>query len=579
MVRYLFWAAVILVMAACSNSNNAAVDKSFVSDSDDVAVNESGGSDADVLADNMDSAVSDVESTESDATADNAADDDVVYEEGVIVTGSGPVKGVKTTLSWVFKGIPYAAPPVGSLRWKLPVKPEPWSTVRTADTFGNICPQYNTSGTVTGDEDCLTLNVWTPDLKPDIKRPVMVFIHGGGHEQGSGSLQMYDGTHLGGINVLVTINYRVGPFGFLAHPVLTVEGGDTASGDYGMHDQIFALKWVKDNIAKFGGDPERVMIFGQSAGSVSVCRLVASDKAAGLFSSASLMSGACVATKLADAEKKGTAMVTKLGCDAESDVAACMRSKSMTDVMKIFTPMTDGTGSLGKNSFDGVVDGYLLSDMPHNIISGGKYNKVPIIIGTTSEENGKNAPDLTTEDEYKQAVLNLFLAAGISSAQAPNLRDLAVAQYPVSEFGTPRAAYVALTTDVKFTCLSRRDSRTFVAMQDKPVFRYWFRQVPENGGAEFQKAGAFHGIDLFYLFETLPFLMVTPSDNDNHIMEEMNLLWTTFAYDGDVSMLQSVYWPKYDTTNEQLLYIDKDMKLGADPRGSQCDFWDKILGW
>ena len=232
--------------------------------------------------------------------ADARKDDAPVRIESGQVSGQrvGDDGGVR-----VYKGIPFAAPPVGKLRWQPPQPPAAWDGVRACNAFGSICPQAPyPPGSVYAQapqpqsEDCLYLNLWTAAARPDEKRPVMVWIHGGALTRGSSSIPAYDGTALArkGV-VLVTINYRLGPFGYFAHPALSKESPHGASGNYGVLDQIAALQWVKSNIAAFGGDPERVTIFGESAGSWSVCALLATPQAKGLFQRAIGESGGCFA--------------------------------------------------------------------------------------------------------------------------------------------------------------------------------------------------------------------------------------------------------------------------------------------
>lgn len=218
-----------------------------------------------------------------------------------VQTTSGPITGTPLNDVLVFKGIPYAKPPVGPLRWRAPVPPEPWDQPRAMTDYGPSCPQPRASMggwdrhvfPIHQSEDCLYLNVWTPAKAPSDRLPVMVWIHGGGFVQGSGSMRFYDGQNLArrGV-VVVTLNYRLGPFGFFNHPALQTESDDGSAGNYGLRDQIAALKWIQDNIAALGGDPGNVTIFGESAGGVSVATLMTSPPAQGLFHKAIAQSGA-----------------------------------------------------------------------------------------------------------------------------------------------------------------------------------------------------------------------------------------------------------------------------------------------
>lgn len=514
-----------------------------------------------------------------------------------MITASGPVRGDARGETYAFLGIPFAASPTGDRRWRLPEPPAPWTVVRDAADFGPMCPQYDSGGAVVGDEDCLTLNVWTARAALDTGdggdgggRPVMVFIHGGGHEQGgsatmAGDRALYDGRDLAerhGV-VVVTINYRLGPFGFLAHPTLTAEGGPAASGNYGMHDQLAALRWVRDNVAAFGGDGARVTVFGQSAGSVSVCRLVASPLAAGLFARAILHSGACVATPLATAEGKGAAVARALGCEGAGDVPACLRGKSTAEIMATLDPIEGGgTETLGRQSYDGVVDGYAVPATPRDRIAAGRHNAAAIVVGSTSAENGRNAPRIATEAEYEAAVRAYFARSGLP----PAIAGRALAAYPVADYASPRAAYVALTSDVKFACQARRDARLFAASQAAPVYRYWFDHVPEASGAVGRFLGAFHGVDLPFVFRVLEFATAgggryVPTAGDEAVADAMQGYWARFAATGDPNGAGEggvVAWPRYDVGREPYLRLAVPVTVGEQVRGAQCDFWDGLSG-
>lgn len=536
-------------------------------------------------------------------------------------TSHGPVRGVREGVGdssvLAFRGIPYAAPPTGQRRWRLPEPPAPWSAVREARAFGAVCPQYE-SDAVVGDEDCLTLNVWAPAAEidglshrygadprvvgdPNVEAvaegplPVLVWIHGGGHEQGSsavmaGDRALYDGRDLAGEHglVVVTINYRLGPFGFLAHPDLTTEGGRTASGNYGMHDQLLALRWVHDNAAAFGGDPGRVTIAGQSAGAVSVCRLIASPLAEGLFHRAILQSGGCPATPLDRAEANGRRVAQDAGCDAAPDVPACLRDRSTAEIMATHSPLEGGgTESLGRNAYDGVIDGYAVPEAPGERIAAGRHHPVPVIVGATSAENGRSAPPIADEAAFEAAVRAYFVRSGLPAA----LADRAIEAYPVADYPTPRDAYVALTSDLKFACTARNDARRFHAAQSEPVWRYWYDHVAENVGALARNLGAYHGAELPFLFGVLDFQTragrYVPGPGDLAVSAAMQGYWARFAATGDPNGSGAVgggagggsgngdalAWPRYDLEREPALRFAAPTTIVARVRGAQCDFW------
>ena len=253
----------------------------------------------------------------------------------VIQLDSGPISGKVEDGVRIFSGIPYAAPPVGELRWKPPQPIASWKQVRNSTVFGPSCPQPTQQDAGKFSEDCLYLNVWTTAKSPAERLPVMVWIHGGAFNIGSGSQPEYDGRNLAGKGVVVvTINYRLGPLGFLVHPLLSKESAQDTSGNYGLLDQIAALKWVQRNIAAFGGDPDRVTIFGESAGSKSVTLLMISPLSAGLFQRAIAESGGPMIGSeylnpaydgnMAKASKRGQELASKLGCGNTEDVLAAM---------------------------------------------------------------------------------------------------------------------------------------------------------------------------------------------------------------------------------------------------------------
>ena len=312
-----------------------------------------------------------------------------LVEGAPVDDGRGPAGDVLA-----FRGIPYAAPPVGDLRWRPPEAPESWDGVRLAQESGAPCWQRispDTSiwsrGELDRSEDCLYLDLWTAAAGDAGPRPVMVWFHGGSHEVGHGSSLIFDGAALArkGV-VLVSINYRLGSFGFLAHAALTAESEHGSSGNYGLLDKIAALEWVRDNAAAFGGDQSRVTIFGQSAGSMSVCSLVASPLAAGLFHRAIGQSAGCF-TPLEDleqAERRGVLLADELGVAADgaaAEIAAAMRAASAEDVLA-------GSGSSGwSDGSKTVVDGWYLPDQPSAIYARGEHNRVPMMVGFMGDES------------------------------------------------------------------------------------------------------------------------------------------------------------------------------------------------
>jgi para-nitrobenzyl esterase len=308
----------------------------------------------------------------------------------VVQTAQGKIEGQKEQNLTVitFKGIPFAAPPVGDLRWRAPQPPVAWQGIRKATKFGASCMQikagerlpWTTEFMVQNElsEDCLYLNVWTPQLKPGANLPVIFYIHGGGFSEGSGAVEVYRGSNLAAKGaVVVTINYRLGVFGFLAHPELTAGSGHHSSGAYGILDQIEALKWVNANIANFGGDPKKITIWGQSAGAASVANLVASPLAAGLFERAQADSGLGVAgffgPRLNDAEANGLKFTEERHASSIKQLRAMSAEALMPD------PKAPATAAGLR--FGPPIDGWVLPDSPNNMSAAGSDNDVPVVTG------------------------------------------------------------------------------------------------------------------------------------------------------------------------------------------------------
>ena len=428
-----------------------------------------------------------------------------------------------------FRGIPFAAPPVGENRWRAPRPAARWQGVRKADRFGASCIQnivevlkpwtyefmtHNEIG-----EDCLFLNVWTGAKAAGEKRPVFVYIYGGGFNSGSGPVPVYDGEGLAGKGlVMVSMNYRVGVLGFLAHPELTRESGKQASGNYGMLDQIAALKWVKENIARFGGDPARVTIAGQSAGAASVHFLTASPLAKGLFQRAIAESGSSVTPgpgggerRLADAEADGGKFADAKGAHSLAD----LRALSWQRLQEPLPPALRGLSRVRP-----VVDGYSLEAPVREVFAAGKQNDVVTLTGCNQDEYGAMPnPAVTAEEFQKQArarfgekadeFLRLYPAAGDEQARA-SANDSARDQARVSMYLW--AVQRAKTAGTK--------AYTY----------FWTHALP---GPEVDKYGAFHTSEVPYALNTLSRSERPFADEDRRIAEAMSSSWTNFARAGD----------------------------------------------
>ena len=371
----------------------------------------------------------------------------------------------------LFRGIPYAAAPVGDLRWRPPELHRPRPGSQSARSFSPVCVQterltaweksiataFGTSDKVDAtprntNEDCLYLNVWTNNLGGGTTQPVMVWIHGGSNVAGEGSSPWYDGSMLAkrGV-VVVTINYRLGVFGFLALPDLSAESPHRVSGNYGLLDQLAALRWVQADIKQFGGDPERVTVFGESAGSLDLVALMASPSSAGLFHRAIAQSGAPmgIALPLAQAEAQGAALVEASGSDSNGGSAAMLRRKPAAELLQL----ADRQVLAGKLQIQPVIDGWLMPDAPGRIFSAGKQRKVPLIIGS-------NAREMTTLRAYLPPIPRTVAGyrgwlAQTFGADAERFGEL----YPAESDGEVDGALIDATTELLFTCPARFAAR------------------------------------------------------------------------------------------------------------------------
>jgi para-nitrobenzyl esterase len=457
----------------------------------------------------------------------------------------------------VFKGIPFAAPPVGDLRWRGPKAPASWTGVHAADKFGAQCMQGG-RGAATPSEDCLYLNIYTAAKSAGDHRPVMVWIHGGALTSGAGSI--YDGEVLAkkGV-VLVTVNYRLGIFGFFAHPELTKESDRNSSGNYGLLDQIAALEWVQKNIAAFGGDPKRVTIFGESAGSWSVNYLTATPLAHGLFQRAIGESGAefAPARKLADLEQNGVAVAKALNANSVAD----LRAKAAADLQR--TQFRTGAN----------VDGWLLPSDVYTIYQNGKQNDVPMLIGSNSDEGTMfTQPNVNAASFTKQAETRF-------GKEAPDFLKL----YPFNSDAEAWSAAAASMRDQTFSW----EMRTWARMQSKTgkskVFMYYFSRVPPPPQ---RVKGAYHGSEIAYAFGNLivaPFATSpegTPKweDVDRKLADTMSSYWVDFATSGDPNGKNLPKWPVFKVAkSEVVMSLGNTVEVKPVPNKAALDFLDTFF--
>jgi len=464
-----------------------------------------------------------------------------------VKTESGMIKGLseKSNKTCVWRGIPYAAPPIGELRWKAPAPAKAWEGVRDGSVWGAGCLQKGEMNYVNFDpsgkagEDCLFLNVWRPQKEG--KFPVMFWMHGGGYAGGVGDMPTYWGDRMSqaGEVVVVTINYRLNVFGFLALPGLRSEDPNKSTGSYGSLDQIAALKWVQKNIANFGGDPGNVTIFGESAGGWSVCSMMASPLAKGLFHRAIMESGGCETTvTLEEGYVAGKAIAEKLGC--RQDDLDCLRRLPAKKVLDASYGSLATGFSLLPN-----IDNYFLSDTPLAMIQSGKFNNVPFMAGTNlneanlvlvlDSELGKIKPD------GYQAGLVKFL--NISDAEAKELAKL----YPLSAFeNSPKKAMGQIATDTIFTAPAYQ-AMAAASKYQKDVYLYRFDWHNTTLG---KTTGAVHSMELSFVFNSnnrKPWSMLMK--NHGKYVEEMETLsqivqgyWVGLAKKGNPNGLNILDW-------------------------------------
>jgi len=465
----------------------------------------------------------------------------------------------------VYKGIPYAAPPAGDLRWKAPKAAANWDGVRKADRFSAVCMQtpypknslyYREAEPAS--EDCLYLNIWTAAKSASERRPVMVWIHGGALTRGSGSVPVYDGEALAkkGV-VVVTINYRLGIFGFFAHPELTKESDRNSSGNYALLDQIAALEWVQNNIAAFGGNPKRVTIFGESAGSWSVNYLMATPLARGLFQRAIGESGGAFGPMktLAEVEKTGVEFAHAMGAE---NVQA-LRAKSAEDVLK----------ASGASSFPPNVDGWMLPYDVYTIFATGKQNDVPILIGSNADE-GKSLtmwPENGKPDMFERQMRSRF----------HDKADQALKLYPAATDQQAKESFYASFRDFVFGWQMRTWARLETKTGKSKAYLYYFTRVPPGPGA--QRYGAFHASEIAYVFDNLDSSPRPYEDADHKLADMMSSYWVNFATKGDPNGKGLPDWPAYREKSDLALELGADTHPVSDLHKAQLDFFDEYFDY
>ena len=476
-------------------------------------------------------------------------------------TDHGPLAGKLVEGSVrAFLGVPYAAPPVGDLRWRPPADGPRWTRPRDAQQVGPACPQLDVPSYARADEDCLTLNVWSPAAGSPNK-PVLFWIPGGGFVEGSGGYQLYDGARLARREdaVVVTINYRIGPLGFMAHPALARELGRTASPAFGFLDQRAALQWVRRNARAFGGDPGNVTIFGQSAGAFSVCAHLAMPASRGLFARAIMESGACADPlyfSARDAEAQGEQLAQALGC---TDMA-CLRGRDVKTILSAL-PLKQRYLLPPGVMWGPIVDGIELPMLPLRALREGKAADVPLLVGWNRDEGMLHTAfyKSVSADERDSFVRASFGEAAVAPVAA---------RYAGVD---PKQALDAIVTEGAFACEARRAARAHAA-HGHPTYLYEFTRALAS--PRFHKLGATHNVEVWFVFGTEE-AGIALAPEELPLSHAMMDAWGRFARTGDPNGADLV-WPRYDAARDELAVLDMVSSTGpANPRGA-CDFWDRF---
>lgn len=492
-------------------------------------------------------------------------------------TSLGLVAGLDTggVVNW--RGIPYAAPPVGERRWRPPAPAAAWTGTRDATQFGPACMQTDALAKLYGgamepvSEDCLTLNVWSA-APAGAKRPVLVWIHGGGFTHGTGRTSLYDGGNLARLGaVVVTINYRLGVFGYLAHPALSAEARGAGSGAYGFLDQVAALRWVKAEIAAFGGDPDNVAIFGESAGAFSVGYLLVAPRARGLFHRAILQSGSPMRFPLPlsapdsapSGERAGLRIARRAGITG-TDAAALAALRALPA-----DTLLARTRDVALADLPEVVDGTFLVEPPAAALKAGRVARVPVIIGSNADESTILVRSLSVRTE---AHLDSAIRAAYPSAFADRVRTA----YPPAGPNGPVRAYRQLWSDDVFTAPARETARA-LADAGVPVYRYYYTRV--GSGMTGLALGAFHASEIPFVFGVRgtrsPIWGESPADSA--LATTMSGAWVQFARTGDPNGAGLPAWPRFTRAGDEAMEFGARIGAAPGPRPGPLDLIAEIL--
>ena len=483
---------------------------------------------------------------------------------------TGLVQGSLEDGLTAYKGIPFAAPPLGELRWRPPQPAQKWEGVRTAEKFAPGCiPSMGGPPPSGASEDCLYLNVWTPAKSAHERVPVLVWIYGGGFNAGATSVPVYSGEKLArrGV-VLVSIAYRVGLLGFFAHPELSAESRHRVSGNYGLLDMVAGLEWIQRNIAAFGGDAKRVTIFGESAGGIAVSMLCASPVAKGLFHGAISESGGSFGPSsrapvpgenmrvLADAESSGVEFAKSAGASSQRELRAMSPDKLLE------------TARRQRGMAWPIIDGWFIPDDQYRLYEAGRFNDTPILVGYNSDEGSSFSPGGTPE-EY---------VAGVRKRYGP-FADRLLEAYPAAADSVPKTAR-DLARDSAFGWHTWAWARLESQKGKSKVFYYYFDQHPDYPAGSPQAGhGSPHGAEVAYVFEHLDDLHSPPAPEDKQISEEIATYWTNFAKRGDPNGEGVADWPAFSDKSPVVLYLAGHARTGPVPSASALRVLDGYFAW
>ena len=485
---------------------------------------------------------------------------------GQVKVEGGWIQGAVEEDLIVFKGIPFAAPPVGDLRWRAPQTARKWTDIKQTTQFAPA-PIQGGNPPSGKSEDCLYLNIWTPAKSSRERIPVLVWIHGGGFSFGSTSEPVYTGEMLArkGV-VLVSIAYRVGQLGFLAHPELSAESPDHVSGNYGLLDMIAGLEWIQKNIAAFGGDPGQVTIFGESAGGIAVSMLCASPLARGLFHGAISQSGGSFGPPRSTTYPGENLKLLKM---AENDGLAYAEKAGAKSIAGLRKMEADSLpGGWGMGSAWPVIDGYVIPDDQYRLYEAGKYNDVPVLIGYNSDEGASFTRERTPE-EYIPGVERRY----------GKFADTLLKAYPVGDISIPKTAR-DLARDATFGWHTWSWARLQSGTGKSKVYYYYFDQHPDypEDSPRFGY-GSPHGQDIAYVFMHLDASNPEISKSDLEISEAMSTYWINFARYGDPNGEGVPEWPAFSEDDPEVMYFGPTLHIGPVPGAESLEVLDDYFEW